>query len=100
MEITELHDKMVLKVKRGLISANIAEYNAHVIQLMDRNRSFEELELDLSDNENIDSFGVSFVIALYKSCLNEGKQFRVSNSSDDIVQLFRLMKLDEFFDMD
>lgn len=100
MQITEQQERVILKVGSNLISANISQYNDSVIALLDRNKGFEELVLDLSETESIDSFGVSFVISLYKSCLNEGMQFKISNSSDDIIQLFRLMKLDEFFEMD
>lgn len=100
MNITEQNDRVTLKIHSGLISANIAQYNAEVVALMDRKNYYEELVLDLAETDSIDSFGVSFIIGLYKSCLNEGKQFRIANSSDDIVQLFRLMKLEEFFDLD
>ncbi len=93
-------EKVILKLHEDLIAANVRQYNLNVMELLDQETEFEELELDLAETENIDSVGVTFVISLYKTCLNEGKQFKVSGSNDDIVQLFKLMKLDEFFDLE
>lgn len=100
MEIIKQKDKVIFKIQKALISANVIRYHQDVAELLERESFFEDIELDLSETENIDSFGVSFIISLYKSCLNEGKQFKVSGSSDDIIHLFKLMKLDEFFELD
>lgn len=100
MEIIKHKDKVILKIQKALISANVSRYHQDVMELLERGSFFDDMELDLSETENIDSFGVSFIISLYKSCLNEGKQFKVLGSSDDIIHLFKLMKLDEFFELD
>ncbi len=99
MVIIEQKEKVILKMQNALISANVSQYHSTVMALLSRENLFDELELDISETENIDSFGVSFIISLYKSCLHEGKQFKVSGSSEDIINLFKLMKLDEFFEL-
>jgi len=93
-------NKVILKLHEDLIAANVRQYNMSVVELLEQDMAYDELVLDLSETENIDSVGVTFVISLYKTCLSDGKAFRVSGGNDDIIQLFRLMKLDEFFDLD
>lgn len=100
MEIIDQKEKVIFKTHSGLISANISQYNERIESYLVQNHVFEELELDISNTDNIDSHGVSFIVGLYKACLREGKQFKVSGSGEDIVQLFKLMKLEEFFDID
>lgn len=99
MEKLQQDNKIILKLHEDLIAANVRQYNMSVMEMLDQGSAYEELVLDLSETENIDSVGVTFVISLYKACLNEGKDFRVTGGNDDIIQLFRLMKLDEFFDL-
>lgn len=100
MIITEQNNSVIVKIQSGLISANMEQFNMDVFSSVSKDKEFDELVLDLSETDCIDSFGVSFVIGLYKTCLNEGKHFKVTGSSEDIIQLFKLMKLDDFFELD
>jgi anti-anti-sigma factor len=61
--------------------------------------AFGELILDLAGNDNIDSTGVTFVISVYKRTKERQKHFRVIGASSDVQMLFKLMKLDQFFEL-
>lgn len=100
MEKITQGDSVVLKLQEDLIASNVKQFNLSVMELLEEDEDYDELVLDLDKIENIDSVGVTFVVSLYKTANNEGRQFRVVNSNDDIIQLFKLMKLDEFFDME
>ncbi len=93
---------MTLTLKEDLIAPNVKGFEAQMAEYMTEldSSSVEELVLDLSNCENIDSVGVTFVVSLYKNVIREGKNFRVSGSNSDIRQLFKLMKLDEFIDLE
>lgn len=93
---------MTLTLKEDLIAPNVKNFETQVsgYLLEMESISMEELVLDLSNCENIDSIGVTFVVSLYKNVIREGKNFRVSGSNSDIRQLFKLMKLDEFIDLE
>lgn len=93
-------DSIILKLNEDLVASNVKKFNLNVMDLLEEDSDHDELVLDLSETENIDSVGVTFVVSLYKAANNEGRQFRVINSNQDIVQLFKLMKLDEFFEME
>lgn len=93
---------MILTLKEDLIAPNVKGFEAALATYLGELDSdgIEELVLDLSNCENIDSVGVTFVVSLYKNVIREGKNFRVSGSNSDIRQLFKLMKLDEFIDLE
>lgn len=93
---------MILTLKEDLIAPNVKGFESEIATYLGELESegVEELVLDLSNCENIDSVGVTFVVSLYKNVIREGKNFRVSGSNSDIRQLFKLMKLDEFIDLE
>lgn len=93
---------MTLTLKEDLIAPNVKGFESLMTGYMTEldSSGIEELVLDLSNCENIDSVGVTFVVSLYKNVIREGKNFRVSGSNSDIRQLFKLMKLDEFIDLE
>ena len=93
-------DAIILKLNEDLIAPNVKMFNINVAELLKDEMDHDELILDLENTENIDSVGVTFVVSLYKIANNEGRQFRVINSNSDIMQLFKLMKLNELFEME
>lgn len=84
-------------IQNDLIAPNVKEMNKVLMDALDQTKGIEEVIVDLNKIENIDSVGVSFVVSLYKNISNEGLEFRIVNASNDIIQLFKLMRLDEFF---
>jgi len=91
---------LTLTLQEDLVASNVREYKTQVEQyLLDEMGNVDEVILDLSACENIDSVGVTFVVGVYKQVTNEAMGFRIVGSSDEIKQLFKLMKLDEFFDL-
>jgi stage II sporulation protein AA (anti-sigma F factor antagonist) len=84
-------------IQNDLIAPNVKNMNKVLMDALDQTNGIEEVIVDLNKIENIDSVGVSFVVSLYKNISNEGLEFRIVNASNDIIQLFKLMRLDEFF---
>ncbi|BEP29863.1 STAS domain-containing protein [Helicovermis profundi] len=98
------NDAIYIKMQKDLVAPNISEFKSKIVDFLedneDESEDLDEVILNLSEIDNIDSMGVTFVVGLYKSVVKEGKSFRIEGCSDDIKQLFKLMKLDEFFDID
>lgn len=88
---------MKFVIENDLIAPNVKKMNIILMEALDDIGEIDEVIIDLDSIENIDSVGVSFVVSLYKNISNEGLEFRIVNASNDIVQLFKLMRLDEFF---
>lgn len=70
---------MILTLKEDLIAPNVKGFESALATYLGEldNDGIEELVLDLSNCENIDSVGVTFVVSLYKNVIREGKNFRV-----------------------
>lgn len=88
-----------LKLTEDLTANNVPMFNETLKEMLSGEDAHEELVLDLNHMENIDSVGVTFVINLYKTIKNDGKLFRVVGASSDVQSLFKLMRLDQFFDL-
>lgn len=95
---TVKEDKLLkFVIQNDLIAPNVKKMNEVLMEALDETEDIDEVIIDLNKIENIDSVGVSFVVSLYKNISNEGLEFRIVNASNDIIQLFKLMRLDEFF---
>ncbi len=62
-------------------------------------QGIEELTLDLTGVEMVDSIGLGIFIATHNSMEDIGGKFRIINASKDIFDLVRLMRLDEHFEV-
>ena len=91
------NNKMILQVTTDLIASKVKDFVSETKQFVESNEVFDEVILDLVNVTIIDSIGISFIIGLYKSALNNQKKFQVTNASSDIKQLFELMKLNDLF---
>lgn len=92
-------NKLILSLTDGLTANKITHYTKMLEELLLPSEAFESCVLDLAKTTNIDSAGVTFVINLYKRMKAADKSFSVIGADDDVQNLFRLMKLDRFFDM-
>lgn len=99
MERKMYGETVKITLSKSLTANNIPAFNESLGSLMPDKNEFNEFILDLTNIDNIDSVGVTFVIGLFKKVKGLEKQFKVSGASDDIQSLFKLMKLDQFFEM-
>jgi stage II sporulation protein AA (anti-sigma F factor antagonist) len=90
-------NSMKFIIEKDLIAPNVKKMNIVLEKSLKEIDDIDEVVVDLNSIENIDSVGVSFIVSVYKTISNEGLEFRIINASNDIVQLFKLMRLDEFF---
>ena len=95
-EIVE--DRMTIYLEDDLIAPNVKGFNQTVSEYLIELDALDEVILNLGTVENIDSIGVTFVIGLYKSVTKDGLGFAIANASDNVRQLFKLMKLDDLLE--
>jgi anti-anti-sigma factor len=58
-----------------------------------------DFTLDLTGVEMIDSKGIGLVIATYNTLEAAGRKLHIVGAIPDIVELFRVMRLDRHFDI-
>lgn len=90
---------VIFTISEGLTANKIPQYNQSLEELLPEPTEYDECILNLSQTNNIDSAGVTFVISIYKKMKATEKRFCVTGANEDVQRLFRLMKLDKFFDM-
>jgi anti-anti-sigma factor len=59
-----------------------------------------DFTVDLTGVEMIDSKGLGLLIAAYNTLEKSGRKFRVTGAGADIVELFRVMRLDRRFSIE
>jgi anti-anti-sigma factor len=100
MDVQLNGERVKLNLDMGLTANHVVDLNEQVERLLPEDHKFRELIFDLCNTENIDSVGVTFVISLYKAMKSKKKSFRIVGANDDVQSLFKLMKLDQFFEID
>ncbi len=93
-----IEDRMTIFLEEDLIAPNVKEFNHFVSENLMELDELDEVVLNLSSVENIDSIGVTFVIGLYKSVLKDGLGFAIADASENVRQLFKLMKLEDLLE--
>ena len=58
-----------------------------------------EVVIDLEGVEMVDSVGIGVIVATHNSLRRVGGSLEVANVSEDIHKLFKMMRLDEHFDV-
>jgi anti-anti-sigma factor len=91
---------MHIKFDEDLIAPNVKEFDKNVAKYLEEETDLEEVVVDMSAIQNIDSVGITFIVGMFRDVTKDGKLFKVLGCNNDIKQLFRLMKLDDFFDIE
>ncbi|NQY23337.1 MAG: STAS domain-containing protein [Campylobacteraceae bacterium] len=83
-------DATNLKEIQGLLSPYVLEI---------QESELEELELDFSSINFIDSSGLAMIINIYKKLLSKNQNLTIINSSTFIQEIFNVTKLDTFINL-
>ncbi len=89
-----------LLLEHDLTANHVEEFHAEIDKFLKHEDDMAELIINLSQTKNIDSVGVTFIVSLYKQMKEEGILFRIIGASKDVKSLFKLMKLDQLFDLE
>ena len=88
----------VVNLKPGidLVASQCAALKQEFLELI--NGGEKKIVIDLSETEMIDSSGIGLLISIRNSLVNSGGgEIELTHLSDDLLQLFRVMKLDNHF---
>ena len=99
MEFSLIEDQLICKITTNLVATNIKPMIEELQEALEQNEGYHLLQLDLSMSKNIDSMGVTFLIGTFKTLLNQGKKMQLVGVSEGMLHLFKVMKLDEIFEI-
>ena len=92
-----LGPRVTISVERHLAGADHEELRRVVSEQLEQDAT--EFVVDFAAAGYIDSRGLGALVAASKKIRNRGASLRLTNLAGDLRKLFKLTKLDEFFDL-
>ncbi|MEN8908135.1 MAG: STAS domain-containing protein [Clostridiales bacterium] len=86
-------------INKDLIAPNVKELVGEIKENLDETMEYNIFIFDLSQVETVDSMGITFLIGSYKDITSQGKKVKLKKTSDSMLELFKIMKLDEVFEI-
>lgn len=93
----EKSDEKVIKPGRDIVASMAADFRQDLLKEVES--GVKRLVVDLNDVEMVDSVGIGVLVAAHNSLSKNGGQMAVSNVSQDIFNLFKVMRLDQHFEV-
>ncbi len=94
-EIKKDGQRVIVKPGTDIVASMANEFRAELNSLIQE--SPQELEIDLTGVEMVDSVGIGVIIATHNSLDQKGGKLKVVNIAEDIYGLFSTMRLDRHF---
>jgi len=96
-EVAREGDRIVVRPQGDIVASVVQPLREELLSLVDESPG--TLVMDLQGVGMIDSIGLGVLIATYNSLKKTGGDFKVVNASDDLMGLFRTMRLDRVFEI-
>lgn len=85
----------------NIVVANVKPMMQEFKNQIERNGDrFNVVKMDLSKAQSIDSLSITFLISVYKNLLANNKKMILYKVPEPMMQLFKIMKLDEAFEIE
>lgn len=97
-EIVREGSQVIVKPSTDIVASMANDFKTELHGLVDEGP--EELVIDLSGVEMVDSVGIGVIIATHNSLEQKGGRLKVTNITKDIFGLFSAMRLDRHFDVE
>ena len=91
-----LEDLLIIELPENLVANNIKEFKKVVEPHLGTNPM---IVLDFSQVGIVDSLGIGTILSILKQVKAQKGDLKLYNVDEDLVDLFRLMRLDRVFDI-
>ena len=96
-EIEKRDNEAIVTPSQDLLQSTAEGFRQELHSLVQEGT--KELVIDLTNVEMIDSVGIGVLIAASNSLTKAGGKLRILNASDEVCRLFRMMRLDQHFEV-
>jgi anti-sigma B factor antagonist len=90
-------EEMVVKPGKDIVASTAVDFRQDLTNAV--GSKVQKLVVDLNGVEIVDSVGIGVLAAAYNSLKKTGGCMAVSNVSSDIYHLFKVLRLDQHFEM-
>lgn len=87
----------VVKPGKDIVASMVDGFRKKLLILIDKGNN--DLRIDFTGVEMIDSVGLGILIATHNSLSKNGGKLTVTNVSEEIYGLFKTMRLDQHFEV-
>ena len=95
MDSQRNENTLLLNLDADLTAASVNGVKSEILGQMDD--GLNAVELDLAKVEMVDSTGISLLISIQNSLKKKSGSLSLMNTSEDIMHMFKLMRLDKYF---
>lgn len=99
MKIIVKDNYLQIILQKNLVASSLDEQMDIAKKAIHDNPQVETFEMNLEHVKEIDSLGINLVVGLYKQINNLDKKFCVTNTAASIQKLFKLFKLNTYFEI-
>ncbi len=97
MNITIEDDVAYCSSLPNISGANVDDMATFMRRRLNNGHHVSEVVMDMTNSEIIDSIGISFLIHMFKELEDKGMTMRFKGTSEELLGLFQIMRLDEVF---
>lgn len=84
-------------ITTSLVTVNVKDMVEIAKKRLEGDEMYDSVVINLEASESVDSMGITFLIGMYKTITAKGKTISLSGVSEEMMNLFKIMKLDEIF---
>ncbi|MBK9579923.1 MAG: STAS domain-containing protein [Fibrobacteres bacterium] len=95
INVTKSHDHVVARLRGPLEISNVGLARERFVQILE---SGKDITLDFAGITEIDTAGIQMVLAVHADSLRQGKICRFVHPVPEVMEPFRLLRLDGLFD--
>lgn len=95
LEITENKNIILIKPRINIVAAMAPKFKEELFSLV--RKSPRDFTIDLSGVEMVDSRGLEAIITLHNVLKRKGNKIKVTNTTENIYELFHFLRLDRHF---
>ncbi|RQD69591.1 MAG: anti-sigma factor antagonist [Tindallia sp. MSAO_Bac2] len=88
---------LTFKFQYNPTASNINEFLKYMYQIIDTKEIYDEVVMDFSEVQYVDSTGITFLIGIYRYLSKMKKSFRIINARKEIVDLFEIVNMTNLF---
>lgn len=100
MNIQLVDGNIFCEVNTNLTAVNIKSLVNQFKTELESKGEFNMVTMNLSGSDRIDSMGITFLIGIHKILAAQGKKLKLTGASDEMLQLFKIIKLDDVFEIE
>lgn len=95
LSVNQNNETLNISIVGAVDNENAEELKGHLQDLLQKD--FKEAIFDLSFVPFITSSGIGKFLIFYKNAVAKGKRMRIKGINDNLLELFRSIKLDQLF---